>query len=192
MSMKIRLKRAGRMAGVVLILSLGGFAEAESSKHSYNGSGLELLFEAKLKANGEVKPYVETVEPFSGFSMSRDLIAQGEGSIQGPVLKGTITWSQLAIRFEKEPVLNTHVSGWITFNDGSEIFFNGIGHAARPDPEQPDRWVYVFPLVFEDADKPYEWLTGIPALWIGEFEVKAGAAHYRAYVPKEFMKIGGK
>ena len=40
--------------------------------------GVDVLFEAELMATGDVKAFVPTDDPFSfGFSVSRDLIAQG-------------------------------------------------------------------------------------------------------------------
>ncbi len=146
--------------------------------------GLTLLFEAELKAPGDVKPYVASDDPWGvGFSMRRDLIAQGEGTFHGPRLRGTLDWSKLARKFADQPYLQTLVSGWMLTDDGAEIMYEARGYAV-PDAVHPGRWHYTGALRFELADAPYAWLDGVAAVWAGTFDADTGTALYRAYLPE--------
>lgn len=150
-------------------------------------NGLELLFEAEFHAYEEVtKAYVLNNDPLSrfSFSMSRDLIAQGEGTFIGPRLRGTLDWSKLARKYVDSPYSSTLVSGWLETHDGAEVMYEAIGYAV-PDTTHPGTWHYTATLRFEEADEPYGWLTNVAAIWIGTFDIETGSAHYRAYVSSQ-------
>lgn len=150
-------------------------------------AGLALLFEADLKAEGAVKPFVASDDPWGvGFSMRRDLIAQGQGAFHGPRLRGTLDWSKLARKFADQPYLHTLVSGWLLTDDGAEIMYEARGYAV-PDAVHAGRWHYTGGLRFELADAPYAWLDGVAAVWTGTFDVSTGTAHYRAYLPESLL-----
>ena len=158
----------------------------ESTAQKSRSFGLELLFEAESSADGEVKPYVVSDNPFSfGFSMQRDLIAQGKGTFQGPRIRGTLTWSKLARKFREHEYSNTWVTGWLETEDGAEIMYEAKGYAVIPDMTQPGNWMYTATVRFEEPDEPYEWMSNVVAVWVGDFNVETGKAHYRAYIPSE-------
>ncbi len=187
-----RQKRVCLSFQLILVFVISGTAIAETT--AAQAGQLQLLFEVELKAKGEgeVTPFVLSDSPFSGFSMKRDLIAQGDGTLKGPYLNGTLNWSKLAAKYEKDSHANTLVSGWIITEDGAEIFLEAIGYARVSDPKQPEKWFYTATLRFEDADKPYEWLTNVVAVWVGEFNLKTGRAHYWAYLPANLQNKKGK
>ena len=151
---------------------------------------LELLFEVELKAIGEVKPFIESKDIWNmTFSMSRDLIAQGEGVFKGTKIKGTLSWSKLARKYTEHSYSKTLVAGWMETDDGAEIMFEAQGYAVMPDPEKPEIWTYTAALRFEEADKPYQWLNNVTGLWQGEFDISTGIAKYKAYIPKRIKNI---
>ncbi|MCI0417327.1 DUF3237 domain-containing protein [bacterium] len=174
-------QRACLWLQLILVFVISGTVIAETARA---GRGqLQLLFEAELQAKGEVKPFVLADTPFSGFSMKRDLIAQGDGTLKGSRVNGTLSWSKLSTKYEKDSHTNTLVSGWITTEDGAEIFLEAMGYARVADPAHPEKWSYIATVRFEDPDKPYEWLINLVAVWFGEFDLKTGRAHYWAYIP---------
>ena len=112
---------------------------------------IKVLFEARLEADGAVKPYVETQDIFGqGFSMSRDLIAQGEGTIRGADLSGTMSWSKLGTKHKEQDYNNTLVAGWIYTNDGAEIMYEAKGYAVRIGDDNSSKWRYTAALRFEE------------------------------------------
>lgn len=148
-----------------------------------NKENIKVLFEADFQAEGAVKPYVETKDIFGlGFSMSRDLVAQGEGIFKGSELSGTLSWSKLATKHNENNYNNTLVIGWLYTGDGAEIMYEARGYAVRLGDENSSNWRYTAALRFEEPDAPYEWLEDIVAVWIGEFDAASGKAHYTAYI----------
>ena len=65
------------------------------------------------------------------------------------------------------------------------IMYKALGYAVVPNLEQPNRWLYTATVRFEEPDAPYEWLTEVVAIWIGEFDVETGKARYWAYLPPQ-------
>lgn len=178
--------RRWRFVLLVLGLAVGHAAAAQTPTVPPNGSDLDLLFEAELASYGEAKPYVESDGSFSrGFSMRRDLIAQGEGTFAGPNMKGTITWSKLNRKFADFAYTSAHLVGFLEMDDGAEVMYKALGYAVVPNPEQPGRWLYTATVRFEEPDAPYEWLTEVVAIWIGEFDVETGKARSWAYLPPQ-------
>lgn len=145
---------------------------------------LEFFFEAELTAEGEIKPFVVADDPFDrSFSMSRDLVAQGNGSLRGPDLAGTITWSMLVRKFPEHDYGRTHVTGWLETADGAEIFFRATGYVRGFDTA-PGTATYNATLTFEaDLEPEYEWLNSVLAIWQGSFDADTKTFRYRAYVP---------
>ncbi|MFQ5569624.1 MAG: DUF3237 family protein [Rhodothermales bacterium] len=173
-----------RFVLLVLGLAVGHAAAAQSPAVPPNGADLELLFEAELTSYGEAKPYVESSGSFyRGFSMRRDLIAQGEGTFAGPKMRGTITWSKLNRKFADHTHTSAHLVGFLEMDDGAEVMYKALGYAVVPNPEQPNRWLYTATVRFEEPDAPYAWLTEVVAVWIGEFDVETGNARSWAYLP---------
>ncbi len=146
---------------------------------------LEFFFEAELVADGEIKPFVVSDDPFDrGFSMSRDLVAQGNGSLRGPDLEGTVTWSMLVRKFPEHDYGRTHVTGWLETEGGAEIFFKATGYVRDLDATSTGVPIYNASLSFEaDLEPEYEWLNSVLAIWQGSLDAKTKAFRYRAYVP---------
>ena len=91
---------------------------------------LELLFELDLEVEGTIEPYVEAKEKLDrSFSMSRDLVAQGEGRLAGPWLEGTFRWSLLGRKHPEQPFARVHFTGWLETEDGAEMFLRATGYA---------------------------------------------------------------
>jgi len=167
--------------GLTLLFITNSFS---SLGQNINSSNLQLLFEASLQAVGSTKSYVETTDLFGqGFSMGRDLIAQGEGEFKGDKMNGTLSWSKLATRHKGQGYNNTLVAGWIYTDDGAEIMYEARGYAVRIGDENSSKWTYTAALRFEEPDSPYGWLEDIVGVWIGEFDTNLGTAYYRAYIP---------
>ncbi len=180
------LSKRWRFVLLVLGLAVSHAATAQTPSVPPNGSDLELLFEAELESYGEAKPYVESGGTFyRGFSMGRDLIAQGEGTFAGPKMRGIITWSKLNRKFADYSHTSAHLVGFLEMDDGAEVMYKALGYAVVPNPEQPSRWLYTATVHFEEPDAPYEWLTEVVAIWIGEFDVETGKARYWAYLPPQ-------
>ena len=96
-------------------------------------------------------------------------------------MKGTLTWSKLNRKFGETAYTSAHLVGFLESEDGAEVTYRATGYGIIVDPEQPNRWLYTAKLSFEEPDAPFEWLTDVEAIWIGEFDVKSGRARYWAY-----------
>jgi hypothetical protein len=172
---------------LLTVLAAIGVAEGRSEPLSGESGKTEfpmvLLFEATLEVEGEVKPPVKAADPFDrSFSMSRDLVAQGDGSIQGPRLSGTLTWSQLERRHPDHGYARTHFTGWLETADGAEVFLKASGYS--PDAVADEDRVDTGYLTFEaDLEPDYEWLNSVVALWQGHLDPVSRDYIYRAFVP---------
>ena len=196
---RLRLGHQPRSAGLVflsaLALLLASSAIASPAERSagpilgqatsLTDTTFELFFEAELVAEGEIKPFVVADDPFDrSFSMSRDLIAQGSGTLRGPSLEGTVTWSKLVRKFPEHHYGRTHVSGWLETDQGAEIFFKATGYVQDLDTESAGAPIYSASLSFEaDLEPDYEWLNSVLAIWQGSFDPETSTFRYRAYVP---------
>ena len=112
-----------------------------SQSNGNNEEKLILLFEAELQATGEVKPYVVSDYMYNqGFSMRRDLIAQGEGTFKGERLQGTLSWSKLARKYPDHNYSDAMTVGWMETNDGAHRQDLAAG---REDGSAADRHRYI-------------------------------------------------
>lgn len=147
-------------------------------------SARDLLFEATLTAEGNVKPAAEWgSSPYRvAFSIRRDLVAQGVGTFTGPRIRGTMDFSYMARHLMETSTSNVLMVGWLFADDGAEIMYEGAGYAV-PDGTRPDEWRVVAALRFEAPDAPHAWLAEAPGLLTGVFNARTGAARYRAFIP---------
>lgn len=182
-TVRLSLRSGGGVWAVLLAAAAVAWAQVPGPAPS-PPAGMEILFEARLSAFGAVKPFVDLKRP-SGFSMRRDLIAQGEGTFVGPRLHGNLSWSMLAQKPPQDKQVRTLVSGWLQTSGGAEAFFEASGFGVCPDPKNPNRWVYTAALRFQDPDPPLQWLSDTLAVWQGEMDFESGNAWYRAYTLAE-------
>jgi hypothetical protein len=132
---------------------------------------LEHLFDAELAYRPGVSPIAE-----HGAGL---LIGSGDGSVQGPKLRGTLRWTL----FEEpgELVCAMHPIVVIETDDGVGIAVEGRGYARRSQPH--DRcWRVAAALSFSTPDSRYAWLDGTLGLWEGEFDAERHRVQYRAFV----------
>ena len=151
---------------------------------------LELLFELKLPTDGEIQPYVEADQPLAqGFSMSRDLVAQGEGRTTGKWLEGAFRWSLLARRYPGSPFGRLHLTGWLESDDGAEIFLRATGYSQEDGTQMSATTLFTLTGGFEvELEPAYEWLNGVVALIDGQLDPETNTFHYRAWVPSEVLE----
>ena len=185
MSGDIRLLRAVlTSAAFVGVITGGATAEAQAERDVVTPPVLELLFEADLVVGGEVRPFVTTDDPFDrSFSMSRDLVAQGEGAFRGPRLGGVLSWSMLVRRYTEADFGRAHLTGWLETPDGAEIFFSGLGVAELPESGAEAESTYLVTVTFEADEPAYGWLNSTIALAEGSFDPSASTFHYRLWIP---------
>ncbi len=189
-----RLHVLPSMAVLVIVLSVEALAPMPALAAEVEGRdpmpSLELLFELSLPTEGAIRPYVEADQRLDrSFSMSRDLVAQGEGHAKGKWLHGDFRWSLLARRYPGSSFGRLHLTGWLESEDGAELFFRatGYGHddASRVSAETLLTLTGGFEVELEPA---YEWLNGVVALIDGRLDTETNTFHYRAWVPSEVLE----
>ncbi len=150
---------------------------------------LDLLFELELAAEDEILPYIEAEESIDHtFSMSRDLVAQGEGRVTGRLLAGEFRWSLLGRKYPGNPFGRLHLTGWLETEDGAEMFFRATGYAHDEDTRISTVTVFSLTGGFEvELEPQYEWLNGIVVLIEGRFDPDTKTFNYRAWVPSEVL-----
>ena len=180
-------------AFVAMALSAGALlssprftAEAESADVR---PSLALLFELDLTAEGEILPYVEAEEPLDrSFSMSRDLVAQGEGRVTGRWLEGAFRWSLLGRKYPGHPFGRVHLTGWLETEDGAELFLRATGYAHDEDSRISTATLFSITGGFEvELEPEHEWLNGIVVLIEGRLDPETETFHYRAWVPSDVL-----
>ncbi len=109
------------------------------------------------------------------------LVGSGNGVIEGPRLRGTLSYSNYE---NTTPRLCTmQVPMIVKTDDGAEIRLEARGYAMVPDESQPARWRIAGVLRFETRDERYLWLNAHLAPYEGEFDAETGQGTLRAYLP---------
>lgn len=128
------------------------------------------LFEADLQGQPDVPQAVPT-EGHDG-----KLVGNGNGTIRGPRVKGTLRWSN----FEKpgENLCEMNLAGIITTEDGASIKFESKGYALL---SKPPKWETAGGMHFSTEDKRYEWLNQLLANWRGSYDPATSHARFSAF-----------
>ncbi len=149
---------------------------------------LQHLFDAKLRYQENLEALVAP-EGREGV-----LIGNGDGTVSGQRIAGTIRWSMysgncayLLVKAGIEPPPGQHLctvnpAGVIKTEDGAEVWFDAKGFGLRGyNPSLPHKWRLTMSLRFETQDARYKWLNTTLAMWQGEFDERAGQAAYQAF-----------
>ncbi len=148
------------------------------------------LFEARL----QYQPDMEAVVPAE--TREGELIGNGDGTVSGDLLSGTVRWSMYAgncayvfVRAGLEPppgqhLCTVHPAAIITTSDGAEIWFDAKGFGLRgADQSQPHLWVLTMGVQFTTTDPRYQWLNSTLGVLVSEFDERTGRALWHAFVP---------
>jgi hypothetical protein len=109
-------------------------------------------------------------------------VGGGDGTLIGPLMRGTVRWSNYETTGE-DLVCILQVPGFIQTDDGAEIGFEGR-EFAMPISQGSQMWRVAGVLRFKTADRRYEWLNEAFALTSGTFDYESGRAHWTAFLPK--------
>ena len=142
---------------------------------------LELLFEMTLQPQrwpGDGKSPEASAEA-SPESRVGAYIASGEGTLEGPQLKGTVRWDLFENR-ERENVFRTDMFGVINTNDGAEIGFEIFG-LFQPSKTDKEKWEQNSAIRFATTDERYVWLLPILSILKGTFDHETLLHEYRVY-----------
>ncbi len=137
---------------------------------------LEYLFEVELQ-NRPGMPVVTSPESKVG-----KLVASGDGKVKGPRAQGTVRWD--LFEDQGETVCRSNLRGVIETTDGAQIQFDTMGFFMRPEKSKPSKWVTSAAVHFDTADKRYEWLKRLLAIWEGDFDMQTGRHFYKVRAPK--------
>lgn len=142
---------------------------------------LEQLFEMTLQPQrwpGDGKSPEPSPKASPG-SRVGEYIASGEGTLEGPQIKGTIRWDLFENRDRKD-VERTDMFGEITTHDGAEI---GIESFGLFQPSKTDKEVFEHHAAvrFATTDERYAWLLPILGRTTGTFDYQTFLHHYRVY-----------
>ena len=136
---------------------------------------LEHLFDAEL----EYRPGMEPIVPIEEGEGS--LTGSGDGTIAGPRVDGSISWTLFEHTGETACAMNP--TAVIETRDGATIRVEGRGWGRRPDAGST-RWTVGAALRFLTEDERYRWLNDTLGVWEGEFDAEAHRARYRAYLQR--------
>ncbi len=136
---------------------------------------LELLFSLELHYQGpiELAPIGDKVG---------QLVGGGDGTLTGPLLRGTVRWSNYETTGE-DLVCALQVPGFIQTHDGALIQFEGR-EFAMPISDGSKQWRVAGVLRFKTDDRRYAWLNDTFALTSGTFDYESGMARWTAFVPR--------
>ncbi len=151
---------------------------------------LERLFVAELQYTSEEEPIV-SAEGRDGV-----LIGNGDGTVTGEKVQGTIRWSFYsgdgAYVFERAGIetlpgqyLGTaYPGGIIETGDGAQIWFDAKGFGLRAyDETQPHLWRLTMGVKFSTNDERYGWLNTALGLLVSDFDETTNKGIWRAYLP---------
>jgi hypothetical protein len=150
---------------------------------------VEPLFTAVLQYQSDSPD--KTVVPSQGREGA--LIGNGDGTVAGTQVRGTVHWSlwsgdceyPLVRKGQAIPdglhVCTMNPVGFIETADGARIRFDGRGYGVR----SPERYRTSVTLVFGTEDHRYAWLTKTIGLMDGLFDEKAGRAVWNVYIPAD-------
>ena len=152
---------------------------------------LERLFVAELQYNSDSQPVVSS-EDREGV-----LVGNGDGTVSGEKIQGTIRWSfysgncaYVFVQAGIEPppgqhLCTTHPGGVIETEDGAQIWFDAKGFGLRGyDETQPHLWRLTMWVQFSTDDERYQWLNTTLGLLMSDFDESANRGIWRVYVPE--------
>jgi hypothetical protein len=134
---------------------------------------LEHLFDAELDYRRGMPPIAEGGDG--------ELVGSGDGSVEGPTLRGGLRWTLFEFPGELVCSMNPVLS--IDTDDGATIAINGRGYGRRATPTD-QLWRVAATLLFSTEDDRYRWLNGAIGVWEGDFDSAQGRASYRAFIQK--------
>ncbi|MCI0407632.1 MAG: hypothetical protein L0191_03545 [Acidobacteria bacterium] len=137
---------------------------------------MEPLFDLELEHTGKAE--LAPQGPKEG-----TLVGAGEGKVLGPRVKGKLRWT--LYENSTNDGCTMQLPGEIVTEDGDRVSFEGQGHAVVPNQGEPSKWKVGGAFRFHTADRRYEWLNAVLALWVGEFDMSTGRARYRLYLPTD-------
>ncbi len=135
--------------------------------------GLAFLGDVRLNASPDAPKF--TNEEGAG-----PHLGGGDGTINGPKLKGSVRWDF----YEEigETFCTNTIAGYIDTEDGARINLVTRGHALVPDKaSQPDSWSMTHSVLFTTDDERYQWLNNQLGVWNGEFNFGTYEHTYKAY-----------
>lgn len=136
--------------------------------------GLEHIFDVELLFRPDMPPVVEPD------GREGELVGSGDGTVEGPEIRGTIRWSNF--ESQGEHLCGMYPAGLIETDDGSLIRFDAKGFALRRDGEGPTSGWKVAGAMRLETDYPrYASLSDGLTLWEGEFDGEVGRAVWRVY-----------
>lgn len=133
--------------------------------------GLEHLFDAELDYREGMPPISDTGDGV--------LVGSGDGSVDGPKVRGRLRWTLFEEPGELVCTMNPSIA--IDTDDGASIAVEGRGYASRERPSE-QRWRVAATLKFSTREQRYAWLDGALGVWEGEFDSARHRARYRAFV----------
>lgn len=154
---------------------------------------MEPLLVAQLQYQTDMAPVVPP-ERRDG-----ELLGTGDGTVEGPKVRGTIRWSFFERECPFDPgfldgppvqlpegdyLCETNPGGVIETDDGASIQFDAKGFARRrPSEEGQGVWSVASTVRFATSDPRYLWLNELLASYEGEFYEETGTATWRFYAP---------
>ena len=142
---------------------------------------LEPLFEMTLQPQrwpGDGKSPEPSPKASPG-SRVGEYIASGEGTLEGPRLKGTISWDLFENR-DRKNVERTDMFGVIKTNDGAEIGFESFGLFQLSETDK-EKWEQRATVRFATTDERYAWILPILGNMKGTFDLETYLHHYRVF-----------
>jgi hypothetical protein len=112
--------------------------------------GLEHIFDVELRFRPDMRPVVRP-EGREG-----ELVGSGDGTVQGPEIRGTIRWSNFETPGER--LCGMYPAGMIETEDGGSLRFDAKGFALRRDGAGTSaRWKVAGAMRLETDDPRYAW-----------------------------------
>lgn len=151
---------------------------------------LERLFVAELQYTSDEGPIV-SAEGRDGV-----LVGNGDGTVTGEKVRGTIRWSLYSgncayvfVQTGVEPPPGQHLctvypGGVIETDDGAQIWFDAKGFGLRGyDQTQSHLWRLTMGIQFTTSDERYEWLNTALGVLVSDFDERANRGLWRVYLP---------
>lgn len=151
---------------------------------------LEQLFVARLHYTSEEEPIVSP-EGRDGV-----LIGNGDGTVNGEKIHGTIRWSfysgncaYVFVQAGIEPppgqhLCTTYPGGVIETDDGAQIWFDAKGYGLRGyDMTRPHLWRLTMGVQFSTEDPDYRWLNTTLGVLVSDFDESNNQGVWRVFIP---------
>ena len=138
--------------------------------------GLDFLGDVKLNVSMDS-------EQFTSQEGEGPRLGGGFGTVNGPMLKGTVRWDFYEVI--GETFCTNTIVGYIDTEDGARINYVTRGHALVADSDRdPDSWSMTHSVMFNTEDNRYRWIDRRLGVWNGEFHMGAYKHNYKAYLSK--------